>query len=123
MPTLVRTIVKSSLIVGSISFACGFFGPILLSSSNLGPLLGILVSGPVGLLVGALWGTVRWSTHGGAKAGAVAWWILGIWILTLLYTLFMTRLAPRAAVPAAGVQLLILLASIFLQRRRRAPSP
>ncbi len=41
--------------VGAVAFELGFTGPLLLSSSNLGPLLGFL-TGPVGLVVGALVG-------------------------------------------------------------------
>ena len=36
---LLASVVKWAAIIGSISFAGGFIGPIFLSSSNLGPLL------------------------------------------------------------------------------------
>ena len=45
------------LVVGAVCFALGFVGPLLLMpDSNLGPLLGIIVTGPVGFLLGAAGG-------------------------------------------------------------------
>jgi hypothetical protein len=40
--------------VGAIGLFAGFVGPLLLSDSNLGPLLGILITGPLGFVAGAL---------------------------------------------------------------------
>jgi hypothetical protein len=40
--------------VGAIGLFGGFVGPLLLSDSNLGPLLGILITGPLGFVAGAL---------------------------------------------------------------------
>jgi hypothetical protein len=49
--------------LGSIGFAAGFFGPMILTpDANQGPLLGMFVTGPLGVLVGAVIG------------GLVAWW-------------------------------------------------
>jgi hypothetical protein len=42
-------------IVGGIGLAIGFVGPLVIyPKSNLGPLLGILLTGPLGFVVGAL---------------------------------------------------------------------
>jgi hypothetical protein len=41
---------------GIIGFVGGYFGPIYLSDSNLGPLLGLFITGPGGFVVGALCG-------------------------------------------------------------------
>lgn len=41
---------------GTIGFVGGYFGPIYLSQSNLGPLLGLFLTGPAGFVVGALCG-------------------------------------------------------------------
>lgn len=47
------------LIVGGISFAAGFFGPMIFSpKSNQGPLLGIFFTGPIGFMVGIVLGTI-----------------------------------------------------------------
>lgn len=41
--------------VGAVGLAIGFVGPLVLSpKANLGPLLGILLTGPLGFVVGAL---------------------------------------------------------------------
>jgi hypothetical protein len=49
-----------ALWVGALSFAAGFFGPMVLApGANQGPLLGIFITGPVGTLVGAFWGLWR----------------------------------------------------------------
>src|SRR5471030_2150712 len=112
--TLSASVVRWAVIVGSISFTAGFVGPLLFSSSNLGPLLGIFVTGPLGIIVGALWGAVRWTVNGGAGVGGVARWMAILWMMTLLYTLFMVRLTAKGAVPAVGVQILILAAGAFI---------
>ena len=39
---------------GAIGLVAGFVGPLLFSTSNLGPLLGILITGPLGFVAGAL---------------------------------------------------------------------
>jgi hypothetical protein len=48
------------VILGSIGFVAGFFfiPPIFMPSNNLGPLLGILCTGPLGFVIGALIGAV-----------------------------------------------------------------
>lgn len=50
-------------IVGGIGFVGGFFGPMILKpEANLGPLLGIFITGPLGAILGGI---------GGALVG---WW-------------------------------------------------
>jgi uncharacterized YccA/Bax inhibitor family protein len=47
------------LILGGISFAAGFFGPIIFNpEANQGPLLGIFITGPIGFTLGVLLGAV-----------------------------------------------------------------
>ena len=47
------------LVLGCISFAAGFFGPMILTpSSNQGPLLGLLITGPLGFVLGLVIGTI-----------------------------------------------------------------
>lgn len=42
-----------ALVAGSIGFAVGFFGPIVLKpDANLGPIMGIILTGPAGFLLG-----------------------------------------------------------------------
>jgi hypothetical protein len=46
---------RGGWLVGGVGFALGFVGPLFIwPDSNLGPLLGILVTGPVGFVLGAL---------------------------------------------------------------------
>lgn len=57
--TLLR-IALYGLVVGLIGFAAGFFGPMILAPrANQGPLLGIFVTGPLGVLLGLAGGIVR----------------------------------------------------------------
>lgn len=59
LPALGR-ILKWSGVTGGIAFALGFFGPIILTpDANQGPLLGIFITGPLGLLIGAGFGIMR----------------------------------------------------------------
>ena len=60
-PGLGRAVTFGALITGAIAFAAGFFGPILLTpGANQGPLLGIFITGPLGLVLGALGGAIYW---------------------------------------------------------------
>lgn len=46
---------KGGVMVGALSFALGFIGPLIVwPDGNLGPLLGILITGPLGFVGGAL---------------------------------------------------------------------
>lgn len=43
------------LLVGALSFALGFIGPLIVwPDNNLGPVLGILITGPLGFVAGVL---------------------------------------------------------------------
>jgi len=54
---MISSIVTGALVVGAIGFSAGFFGPMILTPhSNQGPLLGIFITGPAGVLVGAIGG-------------------------------------------------------------------
>jgi hypothetical protein len=55
-----ETPIGFGLFVGTVSFLAGFIGPMILApDANQGPLLGILYTGPIGVLVGLAWGLVR----------------------------------------------------------------
>jgi len=55
-----------AVLLGGIGFAAGFFGPMLFApGANQGPLLGIFITGPAGVLIGAIGGLV----HGIKKSG------------------------------------------------------
>jgi hypothetical protein len=49
-----------AMTVAAIAFSLGFFGPmVFMPDANQGPLLGLIYTGPLGLLVGLVWGAVR----------------------------------------------------------------
>jgi hypothetical protein len=53
-----------AILIGSIGFAAGFFGPMILTpGANQGPLLGIFFTGPLGFIIGGIAGLVysSWS--------------------------------------------------------------
>jgi hypothetical protein len=55
----------AGVIVGSIAFGAGFFGPIVLDpGGNQGPLFGIFISGPVGFFIGCAGGFI-WARRRG----------------------------------------------------------
>jgi hypothetical protein len=47
------------LTVGGVAFLVGFIGPMILGGGNQGPLLGIFYTGPIGTVVGLVWGLLR----------------------------------------------------------------
>ena len=50
---------RGALITGGIGFARGFFGPMIVTpDANQGPMLGIFITGPIGLVLGALGGAI-----------------------------------------------------------------
>ena len=57
--SLAGAIGYGAILFGGIGFAAGFFGPmVFVPEVNQGPLLGILITGPAGVLVGAFAGLV-----------------------------------------------------------------
>ena len=53
-------ILRPAVILGTIAFAAGFFGPMIWApDANQGPLLGIFITGPLGFVVGLGWGVFR----------------------------------------------------------------
>jgi hypothetical protein len=55
--TLIGATAYGALILGSIGFAAGFFGPMIFApDANQGPLLGIFYTGPIGFMLGAICG-------------------------------------------------------------------
>jgi len=58
---LLTSILLGAIILGSIGFFGGFFGPIIfMPEANQGPLVGIFITGPLGFLIGAFGGLVYW---------------------------------------------------------------
>jgi hypothetical protein len=59
-PGIILNMMFWGLIFGLVGFLGGFFGPIFLKpAANQGPLLGIFITGPLGVIIGCLFGAVR----------------------------------------------------------------
>lgn len=59
VPSIGRHAIIGAAIVGGISFAAGFFGPIILQpDSPQGPMLGIFFTGPAGFVLGLIGGAI-----------------------------------------------------------------
>lgn len=57
---VVASMIRWALIIGGIGFLGGFVGPVVFTpDSNQGPLLGILITGPLGFLAGLGFGLFR----------------------------------------------------------------
>ncbi|MFC5626034.1 hypothetical protein [Algoriphagus winogradskyi] len=61
MPRLGSYILGGALGLGVVGFVLGFFGPLIFTpEANQGPLLGILITGPGGIALGAIAGSIYW---------------------------------------------------------------
>lgn len=62
MPTtLVTSALSGAVIVGTIGLVAGFFGPmIVMPEANQGPLLGLFITSPGGVVLGAVGGVIYW---------------------------------------------------------------
>lgn len=70
-PGLMQSVAEGGVLVGAIGFIGGFFGPLILApDANQGPLLGLFITGPLGAVIGAVGGGVRWFARHGAEARA-----------------------------------------------------
>lgn len=104
---------------GFVSFAAGWFAPLYFApSSNLASLFGILVTGPLGTLAGALIGAVTVAKD--SRRTAIAC-IACVWAMTLLYTFGVFALGGWGAIPALPLQLLVLASIIYLFFYQPAP--
>ena len=61
---IVRRAIRPALIVGGLGFAAGFLGPMIFKpEANQGPVLGIFITGPLGFLLGLIYGIFKeWSS-------------------------------------------------------------
>ena len=59
LDTIMLWVGLMGLIVGALGFAVGFFGPIyFMAEANQGPLIGIFITGPGGVVAGAITGAI-----------------------------------------------------------------
>jgi hypothetical protein len=60
-PGFAGAVMLGALVTGGIAFTVGFFGPIIfMPGANQGPLLGLFITGPLGLVAGAVGGAAWW---------------------------------------------------------------
>ena len=53
--------ILGAVVAGAVGFLAGFVGPgIFTPDANMGPMLGIFITGPLGFVSGAVWGLVYW---------------------------------------------------------------
>jgi hypothetical protein len=56
---------RAGWVLGAVGLTLGFFGPLLVTpKANLGPLLGILITGPGAFVLGALAAALTWRESG-----------------------------------------------------------
>ncbi len=110
-PDPVPQVVLWTMVIGTVSFVAGFAGPLLLSNSNLGPLLGIFVTGPLGFLVGGLVGALR-VANGSARLASIV--IAVVWGLALAYTYFAALLLVPMIYLLIALHALIIASTIYL---------
>jgi hypothetical protein len=61
----VRSTMMGGLLTGAVGFSAGFFGPMIFApGANQGPLLGIFITGPLGLMLGGAGGAIHWFARG-----------------------------------------------------------
>jgi len=61
----VRSTMMGALVTGAVGFSAGFFGPMIFApGANQGPLLGIFITGPLGLMFGGAGGAIHWFARG-----------------------------------------------------------
>jgi hypothetical protein len=67
----VKSTTTGAIVTGALGFSAGFFGPmIFVPSANQGPLLGIFITGPLGLVLGGAGGAIHWFARGRHAAAA-----------------------------------------------------
>jgi hypothetical protein len=112
---LFDNIIKSAMLIGGISFAVGFVGPLLFSSSNIGPLIGIFITGPIGGMVGVIWGIVKSSRNANAdNMNLILKALLIFWAITMLFLLFIMSFSQGAAFLVICLQGFIIVSSILM---------
>ena len=103
---VMKVIFGTGLLWGALWGAIGFFGPMLLGGGNQGPLLGIVITGPLGFLIGCVIGIYR-VTAVGKRAGTPTtawspWQQSGLAIIAGFGVNFVVSVAAGAFIPGVG---------------------
>jgi hypothetical protein len=104
----------AATVVGLLGVIVGYFGPLIYSNSNLGPLLGIFITGPGGFLFGAMIGIVRsaYLKDTGLKGETLL--LALIWGLVLLDYIAFANLGGLLLLPTVILQFLVLMVDYML---------
>ncbi|MDO8892815.1 MAG: hypothetical protein Q7V00_13285 [Sulfurimicrobium sp.] len=116
---LTSAVVLGAILAGSIGFIGGFFGPLLLMpGANQGPLLGIFITGPVGILLGPPLGIAMKMRH--IKAGqlrmASLWLILSLLIACGFYAFSTPRFLFGAEIAILVMTFVFFVGCALLKR-------
>jgi hypothetical protein len=114
-----------SAIAGAIGFAGGFVGPMILApKNNLGPLLGIFITGPAGVLLGPALGVATRIRGASLESSAQAWrWLVVGWLLVCGYYSLAGKVVTIAAMVAVGLMLAYLIVGVALAVHVESLSP
>ena len=120
-------IMGTASIVGFITFLIGYVGPIIFTpENNLGPLLGIFITGPLGFLLGGVIGFWRLLRVPTRKISAVEWGaLLGIWLLSMGWYLMFSLFGPKAILFVTILQVVTVIgtSTLYLQRSIKLQQP
>jgi hypothetical protein len=62
---LIGSVGAGAVVTGVVGFSVGFVGPMIFApSANQGPMLGIFLTGPLGVVAGAVGGGIYWLARG-----------------------------------------------------------
>jgi len=113
-------IMSTALSIGLITFLIGYFGPIIfLPEANLGPLLGIFITGPLGFLLGGVIGFWRILINTERKIATIEWCVLLLfWLLMMGWYLTFHLFGPTAILLGTVCQLLSVAGTAILYRKR-----
>ena len=115
-------IVAWAALVGGLSFSAGFIGPVLFSDSNLGPLLGIFVTGPLGVLAGVLIGILISARRNAPRlATTEVRWLGGAWLGAILFTLAASTVGIGWFSIGAQLSVLACAAALFYSMPSQLP--
>jgi hypothetical protein len=97
----------------AICTALGVIVPAVASPSNLAPMLGLFITGPLGFIAASAWAFSR--SEPAQPVRRSEFQLFALWLATLAYTL-MLDIAPRAALAGVLAQLLVTVAAMRLDR-------
>lgn len=113
-------IISTASSVGFIMFLIGYVGPLILwPEANLGPLLGIFITGPLGFFSGGVVGFWLLLRNPAKKVGTIEWGMLFLfWLLSMAWYLMFYMFGPTAILLGTICQLVAVVGTAVLYRQR-----